>query len=221
MWNPGWDDVFRAKEWGKYPPEELVRFVGRNYFNVPNRKAVRFLEIGCGAGANLLFLAQEGFDSTGLDGSGLALERANQRLSERNLQAALDQGDAMCLPYDDNSFDCVIDVECVYANVLADSRTMINEAHRVLKPGGFFFSKTFATGTSGEETGTRMDGEPNTFLEIPDGPFNKGYGVVRLTAETEITELYRVFPHISYDYVVRSDKSRTRIVKEWVISCTK
>src|SRR3989338_32841 len=27
MWNSGWDKIFEANEWGKYPPEELVRFV--------------------------------------------------------------------------------------------------------------------------------------------------------------------------------------------------
>jgi hypothetical protein len=51
MWDPGWDNIFSKKKWGKYPPEELVRFVGRNYFSVPDRSSISFLEIGCGGGA--------------------------------------------------------------------------------------------------------------------------------------------------------------------------
>ena len=218
MWNQGWDDVFRAKDWGKYPPEELVRFIGRNFFGAPQRDQIRILEIGCGAGANLLFLAQEGFDATGLDGSTIALDRAAARLTERGLTARLDHGDAMALPYADDSFDCVIDVECIYANVLADSRTIIAEARRVLKPGGLFFSKTFMTGTSGEDTGTRMGNEPNTFLAIPDGPFNSGYGIIRLTAEEEIPDLFGCFHELSVDWVIRSDHGGTKKVGEWLIS---
>jgi SAM-dependent methyltransferase len=221
MWNSGWDDVFRAKDWGKYPPEELVRFVGRNYFGVPDRKAVGFLEIGCGAGANLLFLAQEGFDATGLDGSTVALERARQRLTERGLEAQLDRGEAMELPYGDSSFDCVLDIECIYANTLADSRRIIGEVHRVLKPGGLLFSKAFMTGMTGSARGRRLEGEPNTFLEMPEGPFNQGYGVIRLTSEEEIPGLYGLFPEISTDFVIRSDCNRNKKISEWLITCRK
>ncbi|HSP16249.1 MAG TPA: class I SAM-dependent methyltransferase [Thermoanaerobaculia bacterium] len=220
-WNSGWDDVFRAKEWGKYPPEELVRFVGRAYFGAPDRSAVRFLEIGCGAGANLLFLAQEGFDATGLDGSAVALDRARQRFAERGLTARFDQGEAMHLPYDDFSFDCVLDIECIYANTLADSRRIIAEAHRVVKPGGLFFSKTFMTDMTGTATGKRLETEANTFLEMPDGPLNKGYGIIRLTSEEDIPALYGGFPDVSVDFVIRSDGGRTKRIGEWVITCRK
>jgi len=221
MWDPGWDDVFSAKVWGSYPPEELVRFMARNFFSVPYREAVKVLEIGCGAGANLLFLAQEGFDTTGLDGSAVALKQAGSRLSARGLSAQLDQGDAMDLPYSDASFDCVLDIECVYANTFADSRHILGEAHRVLKPGGLLFSKTFMTGITGESTGRRMEGEDNTFLEIPDGPFNKGYGIIRLTAEEEIPSLYGHFSELSVDHVIRSDHNRAKEVREWLITCVK
>ena len=94
MWNPGWDDLFQNEEWGRYPPEELVRFVARNFFAAPQRSAVRFLEIGCGPGANLMFLAREGFTVDGLDGSSVALGRAASRLAEEGLSAELQKGDA-------------------------------------------------------------------------------------------------------------------------------
>ena len=61
-WDPTWEDIFRNRQWGRYPPEELVRFTARRYFQALDRKAVSMLEIGCGAGANIWFLAREGFD---------------------------------------------------------------------------------------------------------------------------------------------------------------
>lgn len=221
MWNPGWDEVYCGKEWGKYPPEELVRFVGRNFLGVSDRKAVKFLEIGCGAGANLLFLTKEQFTVFGLDGSQVALDRAHERLVAEGLVATLAKGDAVALFYPDQSFDCVIDLECMYANSLADSRRIVAEAHRVLKPGGLFFSKTFMTGTSGEATAIKMTGESNTYLSVPNGPFNAGYGIIRLTAEDEIPGLYGIFSRIEWDHVIRTDRNRRYVVREWLITCQK
>ncbi len=221
MWDPGWDEVFRKNEWGAYPPEELVRFVARNFYAVPDRSQVRFLEIGCGPGANLLYLAREGFSAVGLDGSRVALERAQDRLATQGLEAELHHGDATALPFEDASFDCVLDIECIYANTLADSRRIIAEVHRVLKPGGLLFSKAFMTGTYGDGRGPKLPGEPHTYQEIKEGGFHQGYGVIRLTAEEEIPELFGAFGQVDYEYLIRSVDSRRHEIKEWLITCRK
>ena len=53
----------------RYPNEELLRFMGRNFFAIPSelRKETRILELGCGSCANLWMLASEGFKAYGLD----------------------------------------------------------------------------------------------------------------------------------------------------------
>jgi SAM-dependent methyltransferase len=221
MWNKGWDKIFEENEWGKYPPLELVRFIARTHYQAPDRKAVKILEIGCGPGANLLYLAKEGFSAYGIDGSKVALGRAEQRLLQEGLNVALQQGDVMALPYDDASFDSVIDIECLYANSLADTKKIISEIHRVLRPGGSFFSITYMDGLSGEETATYLEGEPHTFTSFPDGPLHKEYGISRVTPEESINSLYDKFSSIEYDYVVRSDLNRSKVLKEWLITCRK
>lgn len=221
MWNPGWDKIFQQNEWGRYPPEELVRFVARNYYSLPDRSAIRILEIGCGPGANLWFLGREGFAVHGLDGSEVGLQRAKSRLEQEGIEAVLCRGDAMEMPYPDGSFNCVIDVECIYANSLKDSRRIIREVHRVLEPGGTFFSKAFMTGTYGDGNGTLMDGEPHTFVDIREGALHRGYGIIRFTAEEEILDLYGVFAKVEYDRLIRSDKNRQYEVREWLITCRK
>lgn len=218
MWNPGWDELFASTVWGKYPCEDLIRFVARRYYRVPERAGVRFLEIGCGPGANLWYLAREGFDVTGLDGSARALAQAKERLAAEGLSVRLHRGDAMELPFADGTFDAVIDVECLYANSWADSRTIVEEVLRVLKPGGWLFSKTFATGMTGEETGVRLDGEAHTYLEMRDGPLHGEYGLIRLTAEAEIPRLYAGFADIQYDHVERTDRDRRFVLKEWIVA---
>jgi hypothetical protein len=59
-WDPVWEQIFASREWGKYPPEHVVRFVARNFYRVPDRKQVRLLEVGCGPGANV-WASSEGF----------------------------------------------------------------------------------------------------------------------------------------------------------------
>ena len=61
-----WNDVFESRDWGRYPPEELIRFVARNFGDVPERGEVRFLEVGCGPGANIWFLRREGLAFGGI-----------------------------------------------------------------------------------------------------------------------------------------------------------
>jgi SAM-dependent methyltransferase len=179
------------------------------------------LEIGCGPGANLWYLAREGFAAHGIDGSAVALAQARKRLGDEGLAAGLVCGDAMRLPWPDDHFDAVLDVECVYANVLADARRILGEARRVLRPGGRLFSKTFATGTSGEGSGPRVGGEPNTYRDLRSGHFNTGYGVVRFTAEAEIPDLYGGFEDLAWEVVTRSFDGRRGVVREWVITARK
>ena len=217
MWDKGWDKIFSSNEWGKYPGEELIRFIARNYYSVPDRNRINILEVGCGTGANLWYLAREGFNVFGIDGSQIAVKEALAYLKDNGLTAKIEQGDAMKLPYPDGFFDSVIDVECIYANSLKDTKVILSEIYRVLKPSGTIFSKTFATGMSGESTGTRLIDEFNTFITMPDGPLRADYGIIRLTSEDEILKIYNLFSDLRYDLVTRTDKRQSNIIPEWVI----
>ena len=64
MWYPVWK-VFVGQTWGKYPGEDLIRFIARNFYSRQIRRDTRILEVGCGPGANLWFLAREGFSFAG------------------------------------------------------------------------------------------------------------------------------------------------------------
>lgn len=203
-WNSGWDEIFKSHAWGKYPPEEVVRAVARNFYSVPDRSKTSILEVGCGTGANLWFVAREGFAAYGIDGSQVAVDRARGRIAEEGLHADLRVGDATALPYPDATFEGVLDIECLYANSWDDTRRIVSEIHRVLKPNGLLLSKTFMTGTY-------------------SGAFKKGYGMIRLTSETEIGPLYAPLEVESIEYVTRTqtESGQRHEVKEWVIAARK
>ena len=60
-WDPIWETVYQSRAWGQYPGEDVIRFVKGHFSQVSDRAQVRLLEVGSGAGANLWFMAREGF----------------------------------------------------------------------------------------------------------------------------------------------------------------
>ena len=97
-------------------------------------KGKSVLEVGCGAGMDLVRFAREGAKVTGIDLSKTAIDLAckNFKQSKQNANLRVMNGEGM--EFADNTFDVV------YAHGVlqytADSAKMINEIHRVLKPGG-------------------------------------------------------------------------------------
>lgn len=216
-WDSTWEKVFQEQEWGKYPGESLIQFIARNYYK-KDRKRVNILEIGCGPGANIWYIAREGFNAYGIDGSETAIERAKNRLQGEGLSADLRVGDITSLPYDDNFFDAVVDVEAVYSNPRNNSKKIINEVRRVLKKEGLFYSRTFADDMF---IGNRRDElAPREYTKISDGPL-AGMGFVRLTNRQDIQDIYGVFNIQAIDKLEYTMKNGTIKISEWVISCVK
>ncbi len=126
----------------RYPNEELCRFMGKNLFKVPQkeRKTIKVLETGCGSGANLRMVAQEGFDAYGIDLSEEAIGLCRQMLASSGLKAHLQTQDMQDLAFEDHFFDVVIDVFSSYCLTRQQWGAYMRSVHRVLKPGGLFFS---------------------------------------------------------------------------------
>ncbi len=165
--NEEWEQIHQSMEWGKYPSENVIRFVARNYYK-RDRKHIRILDFGCGSGANTWFLAREGFDTYAFDGSKSAVEKAKAHLQAEGLSNVhFDVMDGTEILYENEFFDCVIDNVCIYANCLKYINEMYANVHRILKPGGKFFSTCFGTGTSGYGEGEQI--EKNTFCNISKG----------------------------------------------------
>mgnify|MGYP003320205109 FL=1 len=94
------------------------------------------LEIGSGRGGGASFVAQYHNPShmTGLDYSATAVKLSiNLHKEVTNLQFV--KGDAESLPFDDKSFDAVINVES--SHCYGDMAVFVKEAARVLKPSGY------------------------------------------------------------------------------------
>ena len=94
----------------------------------------RVLDVGCGAGTDLVRFAKGGALVSGVDISPSAVALARQNFSQQNLEADLREADGEHLPYADGTFDLVFAHGVV--QYTPDSRALVEECRRVLKPGG-------------------------------------------------------------------------------------
>jgi SAM-dependent methyltransferase len=214
-----WDQIFASRSWGKYPPEELIRFIARTFPDATRRNHLRALEIGCGPGANLWCLAREGFQVAGIDGSAHAIAQARERLRCEGLgmaeeSADLRVGNFETLPWENAVFDVVIDLEALTANTPSTIQAAIKEVARVLKPDGWFLSKMFGAKTTGILSGRLMD--PATTENATEGAL-AGVGILHAFSEDEIRRELREFAETRIDWVHRSDRNRTSEIFEWVV----
>lgn len=214
-WDYNWEKVFSSRSWGKYPSESVIRFVARNFYQSKLRAEVRILEIGCGTGANLWFLAKEGFSAYGIEGSPTAVAQATTFLEKENLKAAITQGDIINLPYENEYFDAVLDVECLCCNNFVNTKKILKEVSRVLKPDGLLYSRTFTNKTTIDSNAEEL------------GPFEfnnafAGCGYVRFSDEDQINKIYNTsFTIQSIDLAEHTLGSMQNIVSEYVLHAKK
>jgi SAM-dependent methyltransferase len=219
-----WNELFAlGPRWSRYPAEELTGFIARTFPDAEQRRGLRALEVGCGPGPNLWYLAREGFTVAGIDGSANAIDSARERLRAEGLAASLQAADLRVgnfasLPWGDRSFDVVIDIQAVTHNTVPVIRSAMAEIARVLKPGGWFFGRMFGPKTTGITTGVMVEDGTVRFPEF--GPM-VGCGLVHAFTEEEITKLLSSFRDVTLDWVHRSGKNRQFNIFEWVVQARK
>ncbi len=219
-WDPVWDSIFRERPWGRYPAEDLVRFVARNFYRVKERRAVKILELGCGPGGNLWYFAREGFGTYGIDGAPTAVRLARERLDAeiKGWSGDIVVGDFCTLPFADASFAAVIDNEAVYCNHLEESKAIYREAHRVLSPGGKLFVRTFAAGSAGDGVGRKVG--HNAWM-VDEGTL-AGTGMARFTTQAELPELLGPFRIDEVTLLTRAPAgAEDQCVREWLVTASR
>ena len=126
----------------RYPNEEMLRFLGRNFFRISHqeRKNIRVLEVGCGSCSNLWVIAKEGFDAYGIDLSPKSLELGRKMLESWSVSADLKVASMTDMPHPYDSFDIILDVFSSNCLNQKDFSNFLFEIKRVLKSGAKFFS---------------------------------------------------------------------------------
>jgi SAM-dependent methyltransferase len=127
---PGTREFFRDLD--HYHFEKLHHLPRLIDFDAYRGKKV--LDVGCGAGTDLVRFARGGAIVTGVDLSSSAIDLARQNFAQQGLAADLREADGEALPFADNEFDFVFAHGVV--QYTGRDQALVDECRRVLKPGG-------------------------------------------------------------------------------------
>lgn len=144
-WETSFAEQIARGAYNTAPVEALVRSVSyylRDLRPEADYAGLHFAEMGCGAGPNLVWLAEKGITVSGVDIAPSALELAKRNIESRQLGdriGRLVEGTVSHVDeIEDASLDGVIE-SCVYQHLPKDDRlAAFREIDRVVKPGGVF-----------------------------------------------------------------------------------
>jgi SAM-dependent methyltransferase len=129
-----WNDRYRDGQtpWDTgHPSTELARVVA----DTPIHRG-RAIELGCGTGTNAVWLAQQGFEVTALDGSTLAIERATQRAGAAGVVVRFLVADVLAPSADvAGPFDFFFDRGCYHAVRRENVQAYLQTLRLVTRPG--------------------------------------------------------------------------------------
>lgn len=109
-------------------PKELKEFTA-------TEKPRNSLELGCGLGRFSAYMAEQGVQATGVDFSSTAIQKARERVEDREFKPTYLVGDVTNLKMLDKQFDFAFDVGCFHCLYDEDREKYIEETYRLLKPG--------------------------------------------------------------------------------------
>jgi len=108
------------------------------------------LDIGCGTGENALYLAEQGFAATGIDGAPTAIEKARAKAKGRALEVRFELADALDLSVPEGQFDTVIDSGLFHVFSDEERPRFRDSLGRVLRSGGTYFLMCFSDQEPGD-----------------------------------------------------------------------
>ncbi len=143
-WETAFNEAIVKQAFNTAPVESLVRNISyylRNLYSDSELHNLHFMEMGSGAGSNLIWLAQKGIKVSGCDIAPTVLELGRQQLIKAGLSdriGSLTECSVSKTPFPDASFDGIVEA-CVFQHLNKEDRIKtFNEVKRLLKPGGLF-----------------------------------------------------------------------------------
>jgi SAM-dependent methyltransferase len=128
---------YREPPWdtGISPPE-LIQYI-------QNHPSGRALDLGCGTGTNVITLAQNGWQATGVDFAWKAIRIAHQKARRVGVQVDLSVDDVTRLKNLAGPFDLILDMGCFHSLKPEQNGRYIQNIIRLLAPSGSYLLYVF------------------------------------------------------------------------------
>lgn len=216
-----WENLHKQNRFRpKYPAEIIVQFIFRNF----NReKSNKILDLGCGAGRHVYFMASENIDAYGIDISKDGVDYTEKILKNSGLSANVKVASVDDIPYQDNYFDGIISYGVLYYCKMNEIKRSVSEIRRVLKPGGK--ALLVVRNTKDYRYGNGHEIEKNTFLINEENSnkcaFNENGMQMHFFDLDEIKELFEKFNEVYVDEIIETHNSMKYCDANFVISLVK
>jgi cyclopropane fatty-acyl-phospholipid synthase-like methyltransferase len=170
---PSWWDLayrFGAPWDSRRPPDELKGLVEGGRLKVG-----KVLDIGCGTGTNVLYLAQRGFQAFGVDASRVAIGKAVARAKRQGVKYSfylLDFTDTEAVSKALSTFDILLDVGCFHSLSTKDRQRYLNSLMVVSRPNSIYLLWSFIRSSGWGY------GPPGVSEGEVEGAFSKQFSIV-------------------------------------------
>jgi ubiquinone/menaquinone biosynthesis C-methylase UbiE len=143
-WDRSFEEQIARQAYNTAPVEALVRSMSyylRDRYSPEEQQGLHGAELGCGAGPNLVWMAERGMRVSGVDISPTALDLCRQtldRAGHSGRAGSLVEASVTDVPWEDASLDVALE-SCVFQHLDREERlAAFREVDRLVKPGGLF-----------------------------------------------------------------------------------
>ena len=223
LWQESFEEQIARQAYNTAAVEALVRNIAyylRARYSPDQWRNLHFMEMGCGAGPNLIWLAHKGIQVSGIDIAANALSLAKRNLESAGLSGRMGrlvEGSVVNTPFDDASFDGILEA-CVFQHLTRQDRIRtFAEVSRLLKPGGLFVGYMLADGHSlyRQKANQQVEGDPGS-LHLADGSSKihlSNIGLAHFFKKEEFAELLPGFSVVdpclvTYDLPLEESRKR-------------
>ena len=174
-----------------------------------------FLDLGCGIGRHSVMFSKNDFNVSCFDISEKAIKRTKEWCEDENLTCTYNVGDMLELPYEDNSFDCIMCRNVISHTDTEGIKKIIRELKRVLKDNGECYLTLGSKDSWGFKSSNWPNIDNNTKLRKENGPENN---IPHFYADADlcndlfssfnIIDFYQTIEYYKHNNIINSDEKR-------------
>lgn len=238
-WEASFAEQIARSAFNTAPVESVVRTVAyhlRDRYTGEEQHSLHFLEAGCGAGPNLVWLAARGIRVSGIDIAPSALSLARQSLERAGYADRIDtlqEASVSAAPFEDASFDGIIEA-CVFQHLAREERRRaFAEVSRLLRPRGVFVGYMLDVGHTvfRAKRDEQLADDPGSLLlsDARSKMYLTGIGLSHFFRAEEFDEFFKGFsvvdPCLTTYYLPRTEALRrgydTYLQSMWTVYAVK